>query len=63
LIDEKTGEPTPRSRAIIAATPQGRYGAPEELLGALIWLISDSASFVTGTVIAVDGGYNAFSGV
>ncbi len=63
LVDAKTGEPTPRSRAILAATPQDRYGDPEELLGALMWLISDAASFVTGTVIPVDGGYNAFSGV
>jgi NAD(P)-dependent dehydrogenase (short-subunit alcohol dehydrogenase family) len=63
LVDEKTGEPTARSRSILAATPQDRYGDPEELLGALMWLISDAASFVTGTVIPVDGGYNAFSGV
>lgn len=63
LVDEKTGQPTERGRAIIAATPQGRYGNPEELLGALFWLISDAASFVTGTVIPVDGGFNAFSGV
>ncbi|MBW7997093.1 MAG: SDR family oxidoreductase [Candidatus Glassbacteria bacterium] len=63
LVDEKTGQPTERGRAIIAATPQGRYGSPEELLGVLFWLISDAASFVTGTVIPVDGGFNAFSGV
>ncbi len=63
LVDEKTGRPTERGSSIIAATPQGRYGDPEELLGALFWLISDAASFVTGTVIPVDGGFNAFSGV
>ncbi len=63
LVDEKTGRPTERGRSIIAATPQGRYGDPEELLGAMFWLISDAASFVTGTVIPVDGGFNAFSGV
>jgi NAD(P)-dependent dehydrogenase (short-subunit alcohol dehydrogenase family) len=63
LLDEKTGKPTERGQAIIASTPQARYGDPEELLGALLWLISDAASFVTGTVVAVDGGFNAFSGV
>ena len=63
LVDEKTGQPTERGRSIIAATPQARYGDPEELLGALFWLISDAASFVTGTVVAVDGGFNAFCGV
>ena len=63
LVDEKTGQPTERGRSIISNTPMARYGAPEELLGALFWLISDASSFVTGTVVAVDGGFNAFSGV
>jgi len=63
LVDEKTGEPTTRGRAIIDSTPMARYGAPEELLGLLFWLISGASSFVTGTVVAVDGGFNAFSGV
>jgi len=63
LLDEKTGKPTARGKAIIASTPMARYGDPEELLGALFWLISDASSFVTGTVVAVDGGFNAFSGV
>ena len=63
LVDQETGEPTPRGRDIIAATPMARYGEPEELLGALFWLISDASSFVTGTVVAIDGGFNAFCGV
>jgi NAD(P)-dependent dehydrogenase (short-subunit alcohol dehydrogenase family) len=63
LVDQETGEPTPRGRDIIAATPMARYGEPEELLGALFWLISEASSFVTGTVVAVDGGFNAFCGV
>lgn len=54
---------TPRSRTIIDRTPMGRFGRPEELLGAVHWLCSDAASFVTGTVIPVDGGFSAFSGV
>jgi len=63
LTDEKTGAMTPRGKSIIDSTPMARYGDPSELLGALIWLISDASSFVTGTVVAVDGGFNAFCGV
>ena len=63
LVDEQTGEPTARGRTIIGQTPMGRYGDPEELVGAVIWLLSDAASFVHGTVIPIDGGFNAFSGV
>ncbi len=63
LTDEKTGALTARGNTIIAKTPMGRFGEPEELLGALIWLLSPSASFVHGIVVPVDGGFNAFSGV
>ena len=63
LTDEKTGAMTPRGKSIIDSTPMARYGDPSELLGALLWLISDASSFVTGTVVAVDGGFNAFCGV
>jgi NAD(P)-dependent dehydrogenase (short-subunit alcohol dehydrogenase family) len=63
LVDQETGEPTPRGKDIIAATPMARYGEPEELLGALFWLMSEASSFVTGTVVPVDGGFNAFCGV
>lgn len=63
LVNEKTGQPTARGKAIIDSTPMARYGEPAELLGALFWLISDASSFITGTVVAVDGGFNAFSGV
>ena len=62
LVDEN-GAPTPRSRRIIERTPMGRFGRAEELLGAVQWLCSDAASFVTGAVIPVDGGFSAFSGV
>ncbi|MDA8125171.1 MAG: SDR family oxidoreductase [Deltaproteobacteria bacterium] len=58
LIDEKTGEPTARGKAILARTPFGRFGEKSELRGAVIFLISDRASgFVTGVTIPVDGGY------
>ncbi len=57
------GEYTERSKRIVAQTPMGRFGRPEELLGVARFLCSDSASFVTGTVIPVDGGFSIYSGV
>ena len=63
LLQNEDGSTTPRGKQIIDHTPMGRYGRPEELIGALLWLISDAAKFVTGTVVAVDGGFSAFSGV
>ena len=63
LTDQATGAWTPRGAAIIAQTPAGRMGRPEELVGALLWLVSPAASFVTGTVIPIDGGFAAYSGV
>jgi len=63
LIDEKTGEPTPRGKTILAHTPMGRYGDPSDLIGTLIWLASEASQFVTGIIVPVDGGFSAFSGV
>lgn len=63
LTDKETGKLTPRGQAIIDHTPMGRFGAPEDLLGAMLWLLSPSASFVTGIVLPIDGGFSAFSGV
>jgi len=63
LIDEKTGELTQRGHKIISSTPMGRFGEPEEILGTLFYLISNTSKFVTGVVIPVDGGFNAYSGV
>ncbi len=57
------GSYTDRARAILAHTPMGRFGRPEDLVGIVQWLCSDAASFVTGTVIPVDGGFSVFSGV
>lgn len=62
LVDEDGGL-TERGRGIVDHTPAGRFGEPEELLGALIWLCSPSAGFVTGIVVPVDGGFGAFPGV
>jgi len=63
LLDEGTGELTPRGKIILDHTPAGRFGKPEELIGTLLWLLSDSAEFVHGIVVPVDGGFSAFSGV
>jgi NAD(P)-dependent dehydrogenase (short-subunit alcohol dehydrogenase family) len=63
VLVDSNGEYTPRAQKVIAGTPMGRLGKPEELVGAVQWLCSDAASFVTGTVIPVDGGFSAFSGV
>jgi len=59
--DRETGQPTERARKVIAHTPMGRYGEPEDLIGAVIWLLSESSSFVTGTVIPIDGGFSSYS--
>src|SRR5215813_6453141 len=63
LIDRETGELTARGDAILAHTPMGRFGQPEDLLGAVLWLLSPASAFVTGVVVPVDGGFSAFSGV
>jgi NAD(P)-dependent dehydrogenase (short-subunit alcohol dehydrogenase family) len=60
-VDQKTGELSERARNAIAHTPMGRYGNPEDLLGALIWLLSDASAFVTGIVVPVDGGFSAYT--
>jgi len=63
LTDERTGELTPRGRTIIDHTPMSRFGAPEDLVGTVLWLLSPGAAFVHGVVVPVDGGFSAFSGV
>jgi NAD(P)-dependent dehydrogenase (short-subunit alcohol dehydrogenase family) len=63
LTDPHAGELTPRGRQIISHTPMARFGNPDDLLGALLWLVSPASAFVTGIVVPVDGGFSAFSGV
>jgi NAD(P)-dependent dehydrogenase (short-subunit alcohol dehydrogenase family) len=63
LLDRGTGEPTARGKAIVTHTPMNRFGDPADLLGTILWLLSPASAFVTGTVVAVDGGFAAFSGV
>jgi NAD(P)-dependent dehydrogenase (short-subunit alcohol dehydrogenase family) len=63
LLQEGTGELTPRGGRIVAHTPMGRFGNPEDLIGTALWLLSDGAAFVHGIVVPVDGGFSAYGGV
>lgn len=64
LLYDDNGNPTPRTEKILRATPMGRFGEADELLGTLLWLTDEKASgFVTGVIIPVDGGFSAYSGV
>lgn len=63
LLDRETRQPTARGRTILDHTPAQRYGQVDDLLGTLLWLVSDAARFVSGTVIPIDGGFSACSGV
>lgn len=63
LLLNEDGSLTERGATIIAHTPMNRFGTPEDLLGATMWLISPAAAFVTGIVLPIDGGFSAFSGV
>lgn len=63
LFDEQSGELTERGQRIIAHTPMGRFGQPEDLVGPALMLLSDMAPFMHGTMVAVDGGFSIFSGV
>ncbi|QQS35289.1 MAG: SDR family oxidoreductase [Ignavibacteriales bacterium] len=63
LYDKESGKLTARGEKIINNTPMGRFGEPDELIGTLLYLVSDLSKFVTGVVIPVDGGFNSYSGV
>ncbi len=63
VLDEKTGGFSPRGQKIVNNTPMGKFGEPDDLQGATLFLLSDISSFITGIVIPVDGGYSAFGGV
>ena len=63
LLQDEAGALTDRGRQILAQTPMARFGEPGDLAGAVVWLASDAARFVTGAVIPVDGGFSAYAGV
>jgi len=63
LLLKEDGSLTPRGQTILDHTPMNRFGTPDDLLGATIWLVSPASAFVTGAVIPIDGGFSAFSGV
>lgn len=63
LLTQSDGSLTPRGNTIIGQTPMGRFGEPEDLVGTTLWLCGEGASFVTGVVVPIDGGFSAFSGV
>ena len=64
LLWNEDGTPTARTGKIIAGTPMGRFGEPDELIGSTLFLVSDKAAgFITGVVLPIDGGFSAYSGV
>jgi NAD(P)-dependent dehydrogenase (short-subunit alcohol dehydrogenase family) len=63
LLYDENQTLTPRGQQIISHTPMGRFGDPQDLCGAILWLTSDASRFVTGIIVPVDGGFSAFSGV
>ena len=63
LLTNPDGSFTARGQAVINNTPFKRFGHPDELIGALVWLLSDASKFVTGSQVVVDGGFSIFSGV
>jgi len=60
-FDKETGELNRRGKVIIEKTPMARFGSPEDLIGTVIWLLSEASCFVTGIVVPVDGGFSAYS--
>ena len=63
LTDAQSGELTARGLAILAHTPAGRFGVPEDVIGPAVWLLSPAAAFVTGVVLPIDGGFSVYAGV
>lgn len=63
MLVRPDGEPTARGSAILAHTPAGRFGEPDELVGTAVWLCGPGSGFVTGVVVPVDGGFSAYAGV
>jgi len=60
-MDQATGQLSDRARKVIDHTPMGRYGDPRDLIGAIVWLLSDASQFVTVTIVPIDGGFSAYT--
>ena len=63
LTDVQSGDLTARGQAVLVHTPMGRFGAPEDVIGPAIWLLSPASAFVTGVVLPIDGGFSVYAGV
>jgi len=63
LLVQDDGQLTPRGKAVVDHTPMNRFGEPEDLLGTILWLLSDESAFVNGVIVPIDGGFSAYSGV
>ena len=63
MLTKEDGSLTERGASVVANTPFGRFGEADELHGALHYLLADASKFVTGTILPIDGGFTAFSGV
>ncbi len=63
LMNDQSGDLTQRGKTIIEHTPMARFGQPADLIGTVVWLLSDASAFVSGIVVPIDGGFSAFSGV
>lgn len=63
LTQKESGELTDRGKQILSHTPMARFGTPEDLFGAILWLLSPASEFVTGIVVPIDGGFSAYAGV
>ncbi len=63
ILTNPDGSLTERGKTILSLTPFNRFGTPDELIGTILWLASDASKFVTGTIVPIDGGFSAFSGV
>lgn len=63
ILTNEDGSLTERGKTILNLTPFNRFGNPDELIGTILWLASDASKFVTGTIVPIDGGFSAYSGV
>jgi NAD(P)-dependent dehydrogenase (short-subunit alcohol dehydrogenase family) len=63
LLMNEDGTPSPRGKMVLEHTPMGRFGEPEDIIGTVLYLLSEDAAFVTGIIIPIDGGFSAYAGV